>query len=172
MELTLNEETPTKQAPNEVQMRNKTPATTPKNLARFLLLSNNQAFTPSPSSLSHRVVRNPFENQLHERLHLPVISSPSLFNTLATPKRRSVNHNSQEFEWTIEELSSLNPVNVVPHETQFREELDPIREAQAQAAINSFFTEQKIGEMKEKKVSECFRNFTLIFQFLVHENVR
>jgi hypothetical protein len=147
MEQTPNEQTPKKQAPNEVQMRNKTPATTPKNFARFLLLSNNQSFTPSPSSMSQRVVRNPFENQLHERLHLPVISSPSLFQTLATPKRRSsFNHNSQEFEWTIEELSSLNPVNVVPHETQFREELDPVREAQAQAAINSFFTEQKIGK--------------------------
>lgn len=144
MEHAYSEQTPTKQTPNEIQMRNKTPTTS---LARFLLLSNNQAFTPSPSSLSQRVVRNPFENQLHERLHLPVISSPSLFHTLATPKRRSsVNQCSQEFEWTIEELSSLNPVNVVPHETQFREDFDPVREAQAQAAINSFFTEQKIGK--------------------------
>lgn len=91
-------------------------------------------------------MRNPFESQLHERLHLPVISSPSLFNTLATPKNRSSETGTDEFEWTIEELSSLKPVNVVPHETQFCEELDPVREAQAQAAINTFFTEQKIGE--------------------------
>jgi hypothetical protein len=148
MEPTHNEATPTKQAPNEVQMRNKTPNN--KSFARFLLLSNNQSFTPSPSSMGSKIIRNPFENQLHERLHLPVISSPSLFHTLATPKRRSssFNHNSQEFEWTIEELSSLNPVNVVAHETQFREELDPVREAQAQAAISSFFTEQKIGKKK------------------------
>jgi protein aurora borealis len=143
MELSYNEETPEKQAPKA----HKTPSTTPKNsLARFLLLSNNQSFTPSPSAIGHRIVRNPFESQLHERLHLPVISSPSLFQTLSTPKREESRGVSQEFEWTIEELSSLKPVNLVPHETQFREELDPIREAQAQAAINSFFTEQKIGK--------------------------
>lgn len=46
------------------------------------------------------------------------------------------------FEWTIEEISNLNPVNVIPHETQFSEEIDPIREAYAQAAISSFFNEQ------------------------------
>ena len=145
MEKSYNENTPKKQAP-KLQI---TPSTTPKNFARFLLLSNNQSFTPSPMSLSHRIVRNPFESQLHERLHLPVISSPSLFNTLVTPKNRSSETGPDEFEWTIEELSSLKPVNVVPHETQFREELDPVREAQAQAAINTFFTEQKIGEFKK-----------------------
>lgn len=48
------------------------------------------------------------------------------------------------FEWTIEDLSSFNPVNVVPHETQFREETDPEREAQAQARITSFFSEHQI----------------------------
>jgi hypothetical protein len=67
-----------------------------------------------------------------------MISSPSLFQTLSTPKK--------QFEWTIEDLSSFNPVNLVPHETQFSEEMDPIREAQAQAAIKSFFSEQKIGK--------------------------
>lgn len=135
MDSLLNDKTPKKQL-NEVQSMS-----TPKNFARFLLLSNNQSFTPSPSSLSKRVVSNPFENQHHDRLHLPMISSPSLFNMLATPQRR-------QFEWTIDELSSLNPVSMVPHETQFIEEHDPIREAQAQAAISSFFTEQKIGEFQ------------------------
>lgn len=48
------------------------------------------------------------------------------------------------FEWTIEDLSSFNPVNVVAHETQFREEVDPEREAQAQAKITSFFSEHQI----------------------------
>lgn len=53
----------------------KTPISTPKNFAtRFLLLSNNSNFSPSPSSTKNRVVRNPFENQLHEKLRLPVIS--------------------------------------------------------------------------------------------------
>lgn len=131
-------ETPKKGLGVELQSR-KTPISTPKNFARFVLLSNNSnLLTPSPS-LKHRVVRNPFENQL-ERLHLPVISSPSLFqSSTVTPSRRT-------FEWSIDELSNLNPVNVIPHETQYNENFDPIREAQAQAAINSFFTEQIIGE--------------------------
>lgn len=128
----FNDETPKKRALCEDKL-----ISTPKNFARFLLLSNNQSFTPSPSSLSQRVVRNPFENQLHE-LHLPMISSPSLFQTLKT---------TPKFEWTIEELSHLNPIHLVPHETQFREVLDPDREAQAQAAISCFFQEQKIGKI-------------------------
>lgn len=136
MDSSCNDMTPKKRGLSETSTR-KTP-TPSKNFAKFLLLSNNQSFTPSPCSLRHRVVRNPFENQLHDRLHLPVISSPSLFHTLETPKR--------SFEWTIDELSSLNPANLTPHETQFFEEFDPVREAKAQAAISSFFTEQIIGE--------------------------
>lgn len=143
MELTLNDETPKKRAVFMEKQR-KTPISTPKNFARYLLLSNNQSFTPSPSTLSQRVVRNPFENQLHERLHLPMISSPSLFQTLATTPGKTPK--LQRFEWTIDELSSLNPMHLTPHETQFCEDLDPIREAQAQAAINAFFQEQKIGK--------------------------
>lgn len=139
MEQPCNEQTPKKRGLAETSTK-KTPTSTPKNFAKFLLISNNQSFTPSPSSLSQRVVRNPFENHLYERLHLPVISSPSLFQTtLATPKR--------SFEWTIDELSSFNPANLIPHETQFFEDVDPVREAQAQAAINSFFTEQIIGRL-------------------------
>lgn len=43
-------------------------------ISRFLLLSNNSNNQNSPNSLKNRVVRNPFENQLHEKLRLPVIS--------------------------------------------------------------------------------------------------
>lgn len=137
MDPSLNDETPKKRTMTEEKTR-KTPLTTPKNFARYLLLSNNQSFTPSPSSFGgqQRVVRNPFESQLHERLLLPVISSPSLFNCL-TPKK---------FEWSIDEISQLHPVNMKPHETQFVEDLDPQTEAQAQAAISSFFNDHKIGE--------------------------
>lgn len=140
MEQYFNAETPTKRTMAEERM-----ISTPNKLfPRYLLLSNNSSLSPLITHPSPRrtAVRNPFENQLHERLHLPVISdSPSLFQTILTPKQ-------QFFEWTIDELSSLNPVNLVPCETQFREELDPIREAQAQDAINSYFKEQKIGERK------------------------
>lgn len=132
MEHSHNNDTPKKRIMGEERS-----VSTPNKLfPRYLLLSNNSSFTPSPC---RRTVRNPFENQLHERLHLPVISdSPTLFQTIRTPKH--------QFEWTIDELSSLNPINLVPHETQFREEMDPVLEAQAQDAISSFFKEHKIGE--------------------------
>lgn len=50
-----------------------------------------------------------------------------------------------EFEWTIDEVSSLNPANVEAHETQFVSVIDPELEAKAQAAITSYFKEQIIG---------------------------
>jgi Protein aurora borealis N-terminus len=156
METYFNDETPKKRASGEVQTR-KTPISTPKNFARFLLLSNNQSYTPSPSLSHSRVVRNPFENQLYERLHLPMISSPSLFQTISTPKK--------QFEWTIEDLSSFNPVNLIPHETQFKEDMDPAREAQAQAAINSFFTEQKIGESAGSRPLHSNENLNIFFKY-------
>lgn len=68
--------------------------------------------------------------------------SPSLFNAPSTPKQNS--GKLEVFEWTIEDLSSFNPVNVVAHETQFRDDMDPEREAQVQAAISSFFSEHQI----------------------------
>lgn len=155
-------ETPTKHDKAEYQLR-KTPMSTPKSstsLARFVLLSNNSSFTPSPSSLAKRSVRNPFENQFHERLHLPVISSPSLFQERPTEK----------FQWNIDELSNLVPVNFVPHDTQFQENLDPVREAQAQAAINSFFTEQIIGKPSLLVLETLLK--TSLFQFLAHKTAR
>lgn len=51
-----------------------------------------------------------------------------------------------DFEWTIDEVSSLNPANVEAHETQFASHIDPELEAKAQAAISSYFKEQIIGE--------------------------
>lgn len=50
-----------------------------------------------------------------------------------------------EFEWTIDEVSSLNPANVEAHETQFVSVVDPELEAKAQAAISSYFKERIIG---------------------------
>lgn len=52
-----------------------------------------------------------------------------------------------EFEWTIDEVSSLNPANVEAHETQFASIIDPELEAKAQAAISSYFKEQIIGSI-------------------------
>lgn len=53
---------------------------------------------------------------------------------------------STQFEWTIEEVSSLKPANVEAHETQFiSSQIDPAEEAKAQAAISSYFKEKLIG---------------------------
>ncbi|KAG5671716.1 hypothetical protein PVAND_001896 [Polypedilum vanderplanki] len=155
------DKTPKRLLNSELTMK-KTPISTSKSFAsRFLLLSNNSSSTPtlSPSLRKHIIVRNPFENsQLHEKLHLPVISSPSLFYAPSTPKNNSAK--LEVFEWTIEELSNLNPVNVIPHETQFRsEETDPDKEAQVQAAISSFFNEQKVVPSPiNTSTTSCLRN--------------
>lgn len=74
MEQVNHERTPKKILVSGLGIR-KTPISTPKNFtSRFLLLSNNQNCTPSPNSHKNCIVRNPFENQLHEKLRLPVIS--------------------------------------------------------------------------------------------------
>lgn len=96
--------------------------------------------TPTPPSRFRKII-NPFEAGLTERLHLPLIGSPSLFHRPATPQMCST---QLEFEWTIDEVSSLNPANVEAHETQFQPIIDPEIEAKAQAAISSFFKEQII----------------------------
>ncbi|XP_035785524.1 protein aurora borealis-like [Anopheles albimanus] len=120
----------------------RTPRTATNNgnaTSRFNLLPVLQ--TPPSRIFSGRVV-NPFEPHLSDRLHLPMIASPSLFHRPSTPQ----NNNSSvcQFEWTIDEVSSLGPAHVEPHETQFLETPDPAAEARLQAAISSFFKENSI----------------------------
>ncbi|XP_054734186.1 protein aurora borealis isoform X1 [Anastrepha obliqua] len=91
-----------------------------------------------PAKRLHRI-RNPFEPGLAERLHLPLIGSPSLFQRPTTPQLSST-----QFEWNIDEVSSLKPANVEPHETQFHDSPDPDYEAKAQSAISSYFKEHQI----------------------------
>lgn len=98
--------------------------------------------TPTPPSRFKRII-NPFEIGLTDRLHLPLIGSPSLFHRPDTPQHCSTpTHN--DFEWTIDEVSSLNPANVEAYETQFLSNTDPDVETRAQAAISSFFKTQVI----------------------------
>uniref|UniRef100_A0A1A9W3F2 Protein aurora borealis n=1 Tax=Glossina brevipalpis TaxID=37001 RepID=A0A1A9W3F2_9MUSC len=92
----------------------------------------------TPPAKRHHKVRNPFEAALADRLHLPLIASPSLFRP-STPQMSST-----KFEWTIDEMSSLKPAHVEPHETQFQDSPDPELEAKAQSAISSYFKEQQI----------------------------
>ncbi|XP_049298816.1 protein aurora borealis [Anopheles funestus] len=105
--------------------------------SRFNLLPVLQ--TPPSRIFKGRIV-NPFEAHLSERFHLPMIGSPSLFQRPSTPQNSSIT----QFEWTIDEVSSLGPANVEPHETQFIETPDPVAEARVQAAISTYFKEHSI----------------------------
>lgn len=51
---------------------------------------------------------------------------------------------STQCEWTIDEVSSMMPANVEPHETQFHDSPDPELEAKAQSAISSYFKDNQI----------------------------
>lgn len=109
--------------------------------SRFHMFQAVNNTPPSRTSGAHqagriRPVHNPFEAALVERLHLPLICSPSLFHRPATPQ-----HSSTQFEWTIDDVSALNPMNVEAHETQFMSVIDPEQEARAQAAISTYFKE-------------------------------
>ncbi|KAH8404437.1 hypothetical protein KR222_000418 [Zaprionus bogoriensis] len=94
--------------------------------------------TPPPKRLQK--VRNPFEGAMAERLHLPLIASPSLFQCKSGTPQLS----STQFEWDIEEVSQLKPADVEPHETQFQDSPDPEQESKAQLAISNFFKESHI----------------------------
>lgn len=78
-------------------------------------------------------------NKLLKILNNNFFFSPSLFQRPNTPQLSST-----QFEWTIDEVSSLYPTNVEPHETQFHDSPDPEIEAKAQSAISSYFKEQQI----------------------------
>ncbi|XP_022217577.2 protein aurora borealis [Drosophila obscura] len=92
--------------------------------------------TPPPKRL-HKI-RNPFEGALADRLHLPLIASPSLFRS------RTPQLSSTQFEWNIDEVSQLKPADMEPHETQFHDSPDPEVESKAQLAISAFFKESII----------------------------
>ncbi|XP_011295634.2 protein aurora borealis [Musca domestica] len=103
------------------------------------LHSISMAVIQTPPAKRHQKIKNPFEAAWAERLHMPLIASPSLFQRPDTPQMSST-----QCEWTIEEVSSLMPANVEPHETQFNDSPDPELEAKAQMAISSYFKDNQI----------------------------
>lgn len=108
---------------------------------RFHLLPAVVQTPPSCRVLPTKVV-NPFESL--ERLHLPMIASPSIFHRPATPRASgagSGDGSAAVFEWTIDEVSSLGQANFEPYESQFLQTPDTAREAKAQAAISAYFNE-------------------------------
>ncbi|XP_058460903.1 protein aurora borealis [Malaya genurostris] len=144
---------------------------TPNSLSRSAAGSSRLNLLPiiqtPPSRMVNGKVINPFEAQLAERLHLPLICSPSLFHRPSTPQ----NGSGQQFEWTIDEVSYLGPANVEPHETQFMETPDPVLEAKAQAAISAYFSEHNIVpspidcQLRKQKIilkSDCSENMSFL----------
>lgn len=121
----------------------------------------------SPATRFPHIV-NPFEQHLAERLHLPVICSPSLFQRPSTPQK-----NSTQFEWTIEDVSSLAPANLEASELQFQTSHDPEVEAKAQAAISSYFKENDVVPspvscaLRSQKIILC-RESSLNMSFATH----
>ncbi|XP_061386290.1 protein aurora borealis [Musca vetustissima] len=101
--------------------------------------SISMAVIQTPPAKRHQKIKNPFEAAWAERLHMPLIASPSLFQRPDTPQMSST-----QCEWTIEEVSSLMPANVEPHEAQFNDSPDPELEAKAQMAISSYFKDNQI----------------------------
>lgn len=125
---------------NSPSIRAYTPTSLSRTAAGTTKISLLPGIQTPPSRLIKGKVINPFEAHLTERLHLPVICSPSLFERPRTPS----NGSGMQFEWTIDEVSSLGPANVEPHETQFMETPDPVTEAKAQAAISAYFKDNSI----------------------------
>lgn len=85
-----------------------------------------------------------------------------MFHRPSTPQLSSTH-----FEWTIDEMSSLNPASFEAHETQFTSTTDPDVEAKAQAAISSFFREQVIGKWISKLVYSLTFSIDWHFCFLI-----
>lgn len=79
-----------------------------------------------------------------------------------TPKSKNTSSN---FEWTIDEVSTLRSVHLEPYETQFQETPDPEMEKKAQEAIQSFFKEHEIVP-SPKSTSQSFNNFGYL-----HKNI-
>lgn len=132
--LVLNQGTPFGSSSTSSANSFRTPGSV-KRTGRFHLLPMNR----TPISRLNRVIVNPFEASLNERLHLPMICSPSLFHRPATPQMSST-----QFEWTIEDVASLGPANVEADETQFIVQTDPELEARAQEAITSYFRDNVV----------------------------
>ncbi|XP_011214308.2 protein aurora borealis [Bactrocera dorsalis] len=128
----LHPRTPSKQISCSISTISSICSNTSKQITCSTLMS-------TPPAKRFQRIRNPFEPVLAERLHLPLIASPSLFQRPTTPQLSST-----QFEWNIDEVSSLKPAHVEPHETQFHDSPDPDYEAKAQSAISSYFKDHQI----------------------------
>ncbi|XP_050453036.1 protein aurora borealis isoform X2 [Cataglyphis hispanica] len=125
--------TPVKQ--NEMQLRR---ALETQNNAQSLPFTGLSTHITPPSKLRKLITRNPFEPDLINRLHLPVIS-PTVFTKVSSPVQESPG-----FKWNIDELAHINPAKIEEFPVHQIYSPDPELEVKAQAAIDRFFKQNHI----------------------------
>ncbi|XP_020292287.1 uncharacterized protein LOC109858953 [Pseudomyrmex gracilis] len=91
-----------------------------------------------PSKMKEFIIKNPFEPDLTNRLHMSVIS-PTVF-----AKTESPSHESPQFTWNIDELAHIKPAKIEEFPIHQVHSPDPGLEVKAQAAINQFFKKNQI----------------------------
>ncbi|XP_032667546.1 uncharacterized protein LOC116842431 [Odontomachus brunneus] len=113
------------------------------------------SYMTPPSALANVIRRNPFEADLTNRLHLPVIS-PTIFTKMPD----SLSQQSPEFSWSIDELAHINPAKIEESPTQQVCSPDPEVELRAQAAIDRFFKQKQIIPSPWQMRKEIKRPYT------------
>ena len=100
----------------------------------------NSPVTPPPSFTSVKtpikVLKNPFDANLTEHLHLETFS-PSVFSKVLSPS------DDQDSNWRIEHVALLNPTEFSPNLPTHL--ADPNIEAEAQEKILQFFSQKQIA---------------------------
>lgn len=91
-----------------------------------------------PSKLRKLITKNPFEPDLINRLHLPVIS-PTIFAKVSSPMQESPG-----FKWNVDELAHIKPAKIEEFPLHQIQSPDPELEVKAQAAIDRFFKQNHI----------------------------
>lgn len=128
--------TPMKQK-NEMQLRRSLESHNQNN-AQSLPFTGLPTHVTPPSKLRKLITRNPFEPDLINRLHLPVIS-PNVFAKVSSPMQESPG-----FKWSIDELARINPATIEEFPVHQIHSPDPELEIKAQAAIDRFFKQNHI----------------------------
>ncbi|XP_072757902.1 uncharacterized protein Bora isoform X2 [Anoplolepis gracilipes] len=127
--------TPVKQ--NEMQLRRPFETHYQSNAQSLPFTGLPTHITP-PSKLRKLIARNPFEPDLINRLHLPVIS-PTVFAKVSSPMQESPG-----FKWNIDELARIKPAKIEEFPLHQLHSPDPELEIKAQAAIDRFFKQNHI----------------------------
>uniref|UniRef100_A0A1B6LXT4 Protein aurora borealis n=1 Tax=Graphocephala atropunctata TaxID=36148 RepID=A0A1B6LXT4_9HEMI len=110
-----------------------------KSVEERSLFSNTFSLIPqsrtTPPQCAGKVFHNPFEKDLTERLGKSLFS-PNVFDNVMSPSE-----DSEYLRWTIEDISSINPVRIEEDFTLPSDDEDPERESQVQQEIERYFSE-------------------------------